>query len=151
MVSKGTHRARAVEWNLGVAKTGKEQIAVRFQITAGADEGLYVVWYGYFNSPENAKRSMQSLRYCGWKGSDIFALDGLDANEVEIVVEWEVHEGTTRAKVRWVNEIGGAPVLSKPMSDGQRAAFAARMKGLALTMPAEPAPKHDDYPRDWDQ
>jgi hypothetical protein len=97
MVGKGAHRARAVEWNLGVAGTGKEQVAVRFQVVAGPDEGLYVAWYGYFNTPENAKRSMASLRHCGWRGNDILDLTGLDANEVEIVVEHDAHEGTTRA------------------------------------------------------
>jgi len=150
MIKAGTFRARAVEGDLGIAQTGKEQVHIKFCITSGPDEGQHVIWFGYFNSPENAKRTLESLRFCGWAGTDISDLTGIDANEVEVVVEQEEYNGKTRAKVRWINEIGGGPSVSKRMTDVQRQAFAARMKGLAMaTRPTEP--KKRDYPDEWDK
>src|SRR4051794_18119735 len=106
MLKAGTYRARGVESDLGIAQTGKEQVFVKFAITSGPEEGQHVTWFGYFNTPENAKRTIESLRTCGWTGTDITELTGIDANEVELVVEHEEYNGKTRAKVRWINEIG---------------------------------------------
>ena len=47
----------------------------------------------------------------------------------------------TRTKVKWINRVGGAARVAKPMDDGQRKAFAARMKGVAMmSRPGAAAP-----------
>src|SRR5262249_11788611 len=118
----------------GLSGTGKEQVAVRFRMTEGEHEGKTVLWYSYFNTQENATRTLNSLRACGWIGDDLSDLQGIENNEVEIVLEVEEYEGKTRTKVRWVNAMGGGPILTKRMSDAEKKAFSARMKGLAVAL-----------------
>jgi hypothetical protein len=137
----GKYRARAVESGLGKASTGTEQVAVKFQLL---DENLSIVWYGYF-SDKTYERTVESLRSCGWKGSDPteldnFATSGLGAEEVELVIEQETSidqsggQGT-RARVRWVNKPGAGGIgLKAKMEPDEAKSFAARMKAKILAM-----------------
>lgn len=125
--NKRTYRAKAREWGLGETGTGKEQVAVEFTIlTEGATEqGL--VWYGYFTEA-TLERTIESLRHMGWKGDDPSdGLPGLDANEVDIVVENEEFEGRTYAKVQWVNRPGGLAIKA-PLAPEKAKAFGAAMR-----------------------
>lgn len=125
--NKRIYRARAKTWGLGETGTGKEQVAVEFNVlTEGAaDQGL--VWYGYFTDA-TLERTVESLRYMGWKGEDPSdGLPGLDANEVELVVEDEEFEGRTYAKVQWVNKPGGL-ALKAPLTGEKAKAFGAAMR-----------------------
>lgn len=124
-VPQGKYIARAKAWGFGVAGTGTEQIGVSFEITEGDYAGKRVGWYGFFNSEENAKRAMRSMRTCGWDGQGpVTEADGLDTNDVEIVVEEDSYQGETKSKVAWVNAIG---VALKPMSEEQQQALNARL------------------------
>lgn len=147
MLTPGTYRARAIDGDFGLSSKNTEQIAVRFQVTDGPNEGATLTWYGFFNTPENAKRAMESLRRCGWRTDDVTDLAGLGEKEVEVVVEEEEYQGKKRLKVRWINDLGGGPTLSRPMDDAHRRAFAARMKGLAMAV----KPKDKGYPVEWDK
>jgi len=121
----GTYKARAKAWGFGLAKTGTEQIGVSFEVAEGPCMGQRAPWYGFFNSEENAKRAMSAMRRCGWDGTGpVTEAQGLDKNDVEIVVEEEEYGGEKRTKVAWVNAIG---VALNPMPDSYKAEFNKRM------------------------
>lgn len=143
-------KARAVEVLLGnSANKGTPQIAVIFVVTEGEHGGDRIPWTGYFTE-KTSERTIESLQACGWTGDDISvfaadkdtlpALNGLDRNEIELVLEGERYNGDnanyrdrvfTRAK--WVNRIGGgggSVNVENAMSKGDAQAFAQKIKGL---------------------
>ena len=95
---------------------------------------------------------------------------GLDRNQVELVVEHEVYNGTKRARVKWINKPGGGGgfVMKHQMTDAQKKALSQKMKGLIVTLrkeegaaaaprttppaqPTQPGPRPPrSYPEDWD-
>ena len=123
-------QGRAREWALGHSKNGTEQIAVLFDYIDSNGEASTITWFGYF-SEAACDRTIEALRYCGWEGDDFGRLDGLDKNEVELVIENETYEGKSHLKVQWVNRLA-ALALKAPMDQNQVAAFAARMRGKAV-------------------
>lgn len=143
MIQAGTYIAHATQWELGLTKEGREQICVQFEILEGDYAGYTLNWFGYFTD-KTTERTIQSLRYCGWKGDDLQNLDadGMGTLQVQIVVEMEEategkSAGKTFPKVRWVNRLGGGgPIkLERPMDTNQKRMFAARMKLHAKAVP----------------
>lgn len=131
MLKAGTYNAKGVRAQLGLTQNGKEQVAVELAIIDEGDcFGQRITWYGYFTE-RTTERTLDSLRHLGWAGDDLFNLDGVDQNEVSIVVEEEEYDGKTRLKVQWVNAKGGL-ALQRPMDDAQAQAFAHRMRGEVL-------------------
>ena len=132
MITEGKYLARARDWALSLTSTNKEQIGVAFEILQGEFAGQYLTWYGFFTDA-TFERTLESLRACGWLGSDLAEIDGLDTNDVQIVVEHEVSEkdGNTYPKVRWVNKLRGV-ALKNQLDAHQAKTFAARMKGHIL-------------------
>lgn len=137
--NKRIFAAKAKSWGLGEAGTGKEQVAVEFEtLTEGADVKS-ITWFGYFT--ENTwERTIESLRYCGWKGEDLSDLSGLDANEVDLVIEDEEYQGNTYAKVQWVNRRGGL-ALKAPLTVERAKSFAASMKDKIKALEASKGQK----------
>lgn len=137
MTTEGKHIARAVEWGLGTASTGTEQIAVLFDILQGPDAGERITWYGFFTE-KTWERTVESLRACGWTGSDLSVLDGLDANDVQLVVENEQNDqGQIYPRVRWVNKVGGGLGLKQQLEPAAARTFAQRMRGQILAFDQE--------------
>lgn len=136
MIPIGTYRARGTEAVLAETKNGDPQIAIDFVITQGEHEGQHLMWRGFFTE-KTTNRTIESLEHCGWSGTDLTDLSGIDTNEVDLVVEHEeftdqeTGETRTSAKVRWVNAIGGISRLN-PMEAATGKAFAAKMKGHIL-------------------
>lgn len=141
MISEGRHNAVAVPVEtdsgsvyaqFGVTNNGKNQVVVNFEILDGEDAGQTIAWFGYFATEKNAKKTIESLRNCGFKGDDLAACgDQVLDQRVSLVVEHEEYEGKVKAKVAWVNSSGGGGFrLEKPMADGDRRKFAASMKNL---------------------
>lgn len=152
---QGTFKARAREWALGHSKNGNEQVAVLFEITQGEHAGKSVTWFGSFTDA-TTERTLDSLRHCGWTGDNFAELNGLDANEVEIVVDEDDYEGKRRTKVQWVNRPSRL-AMREQMSAQQASAFAAKMRGRALQhrqkygaqpAPTAAAPRTPSKPRD---
>lgn len=158
MITKaGTYKAKAFEAMLGKsAKKGTPFVGVKFRVTEGEFAGQTVKWEGYLSETLGgrskktpAERTIESLQYCGWSGDDLSifasgALQGIDTNEVELVVEMEQYEdnqtGETREspKVQWVNRPGGGVQFAGEAVDAATAkAFGARFRGLALKLKAE--------------
>lgn len=157
IIEAGTYRAKAVEGALGETSTGKEQVAVVFDLL---DAGQKITWYGYFTD-KTLESTFRALRTAGWTGQDLSDLSTLsreDVPEVHLVVEHEDDkEGQPRARVRWVNSTGGMGLKSALAPDKAKA-FAARMRGAvasfdrnagpALKAPATPAVKPKASTRD---
>lgn len=132
MLDRGTYKARAYDAALGVSSKGTEQIAVAFRVTEGDYAGQSITYYGFF-SEKTVDRTLESLRHMGWTGDDLTSLDGIDANEVEIVVDHEEdQQGEMRARVRWVNKPGSGLAMKERMSPQAAKAFAAKMKAKAI-------------------
>jgi hypothetical protein len=146
VISIGTHRAIAQSIQFGFAgQDDKEQVVIEFRLTNGDDPdfGHSISYFGFFTD-KTIKRTIESLRYCGWKGDDlaelpVLAETGMLPDEVDLVVDHEEYEGNVRAKVKWVNRPGGGRVeLAKPMEPTSLAAFSARMKGSIKAAEAAP-------------
>jgi hypothetical protein len=137
MIAKGTYRAMPVGAALGKTGTGKEQIAIMFEL---ADEsGQRIPWYGYFTDA-TFDRTIESLRHLGWQGADLgdFA-QGLPESvnqEVEIVIDHEAdQEGVERARVRWINSGRGIAVKER-LDDQAARSFGARMRSRVAALQA---------------
>lgn len=140
LIPAGTYMAKAVEWDFGTSGTGKEQVAVLFAIADGEHQGTRLTWYGYFHEQAARERSFKALRAAGWTGKDLFALEGMGTLDAQIVVEHDSYQGKVRAKIAWVNSVVGL-ALNKRMSEGEKRAFAAKMRGELLAFNAKaPAP-----------
>lgn len=130
-VKEGNYTARAVPQKtedgpkyaqLGLSKnSGTKQVLMMFQIESGPFKGETLPWFGYFTK-DAAKRTVESLRLCGLKGQDIFAVESqrLD-NKVSITVEVGEYEGKTRSRVAWVNDPNYVMQIDlQPMVDDSR-------------------------------
>lgn len=138
----GTHRARAKEWGLGYSDTGKEQIAVLFQIADGPHNGKHIHWYGYFTD-ETLDQTLMSMRHCGWASESLAELDTLGDNDVMLVIEDEEYQGKWRSRVRWVNRVPKLALKSQ-MNMQQASDFAQKLRGKTVASKqkygAQPAP-----------
>lgn len=126
----------------GESSKGTSQAVVNFEILDGECAGRRIVWFGYF-SEKTVTRTVESLRYCGFKGDDLAALltQTLD-QEVQLVIQHEDYQGTTSAKVAWVNRAGGGGFkLKEPMQKAGLQRFAAMMKNSVKAIPEAPGPK----------
>lgn len=134
---KRAYLAKAKSWGLGESSTGKPQISVEFDILTDGADLQSIVWRSYFTE-DTWQRTVESLRHCGWEGSDVSSVTGLDANEVELVIEDEEYNGKTFPKVRWVNKPGGLAIKA-PLTGDKLKAFSAVMQERIKSM--GPAPK----------
>jgi hypothetical protein len=130
----GTWVAKAIDAQLGFAQTGTEQVAVLFEIREGEQKGQRMTWFGFFTE-RAAERTLESLRNAGWQSDDLSDLSTVGSRDCQIVVEEETDQnGQPRDRVRWVNSLGpGRVQLKQEMSADQKRAFAARMRGLAVS------------------
>ena len=132
--NKRFYKAKAKQWALAESSTGKEQVAVLFEILTPDAAEKHLTWYGFFTEA-TADRTIESLRYCGWQGDDLLDLTGLDTNEVELVVEDEEYEGKINVRVQWINRVA-ALSLKVPLTGDKAKAFAAAMKGKIRALDA---------------
>lgn len=154
MIEKaGTYTARASEVMLGTSKEkGTPFVGVMFTVTGGEYAGQKVKWEGWLTE-RTAERTIESLQHCGWTGDDLSeltkGLQGLDQNEVELVVEMEPYDGPDDAKrgksypkVKWVNRAGSGPRFAgEAMNVAQVAAFGKQFRGLAMALKAKSGQK----------
>lgn len=105
------------------------QVLVYFEILEGPHTGVIVPWFGYFTK-KTYERTLQSLRYCGMRGSDLSTLNEQDLDQVvQIAVEHNEYNDRIMPRVAWVNRLGSGTVkLNNPMSKSDLRAFAAQMR-----------------------
>lgn len=134
-------------------KTGNEEIRVLCEIVDEGDaKGALRTWRGYFTEG-TAERTVESLRYMGWKGDDITNIVLEKGVKFQIVIKHEEYEGKIQEKVAWINRLQSVYV-GQPMDDARKRSFAQRMKGLVLatrngersTPNAKPAANDDSFP-----
>lgn len=148
MITNGTYRARATgACVLGTsANKGTPFLEFYLKVLEGEHAGALVRWTGYFTE-NTSERTIQALLLCGWQGEDPSefedgTLHGLDANEVDIVVEieeYENKEGETKhaARVQWINRPGGYLNVENAMNNEAAKSFGERMRGLVVAMKAK--------------
>lgn len=146
LIPKGTYEATAyivdteefgqTYVQFGESKNkGTPQVVVNFELVGESEHaGRRIAWIGYF-PPDNqdvSRRTVESLRYCGFFGVDLaLAVTQKLDQKVQIVIDHEQYDGKTRAKVQWVNRAGGGAYrLTDGMSKGALTRFAAQMKGI---------------------
>lgn len=126
----------------GRSKNGNAQVLIHFEIIEEGNDhaGVVLPWFGSF-AKGAYKRTLESLRYCGWRGTDVSDLGALDQT-VTVQVEHNEVEGEngpkTYARVAWVNRpgMGGGRVkLQAPMDATQLRMFAASLKDEAARIP----------------
>lgn len=133
-INKRYVRSKAKEWVLGESENGKPHIAISFHIEDPLDGVKKFVGYRGFFTDLTTERTIESLRYLGFEGDDLAKLEGLDKNEVELVIEDEEYtkEGdeqpTLFTRVQWINQIRGPSVKTK-LEGEKLSSFAAQMKG----------------------
>jgi len=129
MLPEGTFAAVARGATLSESENKKTpQVVVSFEITTAEHAGTTINWFGFLTD-KTTERTIESLRYAGWKGSDLSDLSDLSKSDtpiVELVIEHEEYEGKTRPKVQWVNRVGRA---GKALPAEQAKALAAKMRG----------------------
>lgn len=137
MIAEGKYRGRGVQGTGAMGKTenGHPQVAVEFDFLDVP--GTRMPWYGNFSETcvgEEQKPiyqiTLESLYHCGWISGDLNNLDGLDRNEVTLVVKHETYQGKTRAKIAWVNKAG--MLIKNAMPENELKSFAAKMKGASM-------------------
>lgn len=113
----GEDGMRTVRW--GLSSNRNAQVLVYFKIIRGPRAGDVLPWFGSL-SKDAYERTMQSLRYCGWKSARTADLERepLD-QEVEIEVGHNDWDGKSYARVDWVNPPGGAAISLKTPLVGQ--------------------------------
>lgn len=122
---------REIRW--GRAKSGAEQIALTFALVdqSGAPTSSTMEWVGGFGTDQSANITIKSLRACGWSGDDLFELDGIGANVVELDVAWEDYQGERRLRIKWINTPGSGRLMFRDALDERsKRALGARLKGL---------------------
>lgn len=144
MIESGNYTARALRANLAT-KGAKNTPLVA--VTFSVPEHGTIEWDGWLTEAA-VDRTFEALRYCGWVGDDVRDLSGIEANEVEIVVELEEFQGRTHPRVKWVNALGGRSSGSL-LSPETAAAIAAGLKGKAIASRKAPgaAPRPASKPK----
>ncbi len=140
-MNEGQYKARATEVMLGKSKEkGTPFVGVLFKIVEGPHEGETLKWDGWLTD-KTAERTIEALQICGWKGDDLSELskgmNGVDGNEVTLVVEMETFDGREYPRVKWVNRSGSRKLQGTTMDVAEAAAFGARFKGLAMATRAK--------------
>ncbi len=140
MIAEGKYRGRGVPGTgvMGKTEKGMPQVGVEFELLDFP--GQRMTWYGNFSETtvgEDQKPiyqiTLESLYHCGWISGDLQNLDGLDQNEVTLVVKHEEYNGKTRAKIAWVNKSGGGIAMKNAIPQNELAAFSAKMRGASLS------------------
>lgn len=158
LIPEGIYKARATtNWALSETSKGTPYAHVEFEILNGAAKGRTIT-KDFFFSEKAWKKSVESLRACGWQGDDVSNLAGVERNEVVCKV---VHELVTdkdgaprtddeghaiyRNTIAWVGEDRTKPMEASKLSSF-RELMRARLRGQADAAPLQATGTDDDLP-----
>ena len=122
---------------------GKKQVSAHFKLLAHP-EAFPVPWYGSFSGETLGKkgktvaeRTVESLRYMGFKGNDFLELERQPLNQiVSVQVEHNEWEGKVSLRVAWVNMPGGGVVkIKNPLPQDELRQFAGLMRNSLDKVP----------------
>lgn len=102
-VRPGTYRAKVTDHTIGESKSGTPYVMATFSL----DNNEQIRWYGYL-SEKAANRTLKALVTLGFTGNDPVQLADMDQGNmlpirVSIVVEEEMFDGKTNARVKYIN------------------------------------------------
>lgn len=123
----------------GVSAQGREQIAVRIEVTEGPLAGEVLFWTGSFANTDAVEITVRGLRDLGARldGGRITDLVGLGSRVTNATVREEEWDG----KKTWKVQIGGGNFRFKNELDaGGLAALEARLRG-GIVAAAQKAPQ----------
>lgn len=131
MIQPGTYIAKVVSHAISETKGGDPQAAITFSFTEAGKIQHSLTYFGSFK--EKARPfTIKALLACGLKGNNPAGPLEI-GKEVSIVVENEEgQDGKIRAKIRWVNQLGGVKNVINPdaalakLAALEGAVFAAR-------------------------
>lgn len=123
---KGKFNGKGITGMLIESSKGTPGVAVELAILNEGAEFSTLTWDGWLTD-DAAERTIEALRHLGWKGTDLSNLEGIDANEVELVVDEVIWEGKTQTKVKFINAKGGLSFRT-PLAPEKAKSFAEQMK-----------------------
>lgn len=123
----GTVNAELVEYDLGTADSGTDQIAVLFRLTEEPWVGREFTYYGPFTKA-SFPFTCEALKAMGWRGEDFMSLrdDLKRGNKVRLVLEVETWEGVERPRIKFVNAAGLR--IKNPMTASRRKALGSTLQ-----------------------
>lgn len=126
-VPAGIHKGRGTMGiQYGTTTNGHDQIVIDLALSElGETVSTFLIF-----SDAAAPYAIERLRAMGWIGDDLSDLTGIDQNEVDVEVKYEMYDGKERMRVQILTG-GGRVVLQNTMDDKGKKAFAAKFKGLA--------------------
>ena len=151
IIKPGKYTAKIVDYGIGETKAGNPQAAVVFEFKDDQERKWSLSWFGHFTE-KTIEKTLDALLVCGLHGNDVGAIasgpegGALDmSRDVSITVEHETDDkGKTRAKVRWVNRVGGNSF--KRMEQSQAVAKLGNLKGAVLARRQETGIQDDAEP-----
>lgn len=156
LIPEGIYHARATSnWTLSETSKGTPYIRLEFDLLDGAARGQKIA-RDFFLSDKTWKKTVGSLRVCGWVGDDVSNLTGIENNEVVVKVVHEMitdrqgapvcdNEGNARYRhaIAWV----GKDRAPKPMETAKKSAFMELMKARLQSQGSPVSrPVDDDLP-----
>lgn len=143
MMDEGKYKATITTAELSESKSGKPQVYVSFE----TEEGDLISFYGGLEGAGAVKFTATQLKNAGLPDMDLDQLHTLVGNEVQIVVVHETWEesdggdGQTRAKVKFINSLGG---FYNPLPEAKKKSVAATFKAMAAQMGIKSNAKAED-------
>ncbi len=132
----------------GKTNSGKTFVLLNFEILDGPSAGKTISWRGFFTTEKAEKRTVESLRYCGFRGEELSAASAQELDqEVSIAIDHEEYEGKVRDRVKWVNRPGGRGYKLKeqlPGADLKKLSSSLKLK--VKDIPEEPGKKAERLP-----
>jgi hypothetical protein len=139
-IPAGVYRGKGIAGTeqFGQTSNGNDQIVLDLMLL---DTGEKVSTFLVF-SDKSAPYSIDRLKALGWSNGQLDNLDGIDLNEVDVEVKYEMYQGQEKMKVQILT--GGGVVLKDKLDDKGKRAFAAKYaalaKGSAAPQASRPAP-----------
>lgn len=160
MIAIGKYRAVVEASCINMTSTGKDQLCVTFRILPDNNHaGESIMAYLYFTD-KALDKTRESLTTLGWdpagNGWDVGQLherSTLVGNEAMITVEHETYDGTTRARIAWINPPSGGFEMPNRLDDSGLSSLTNKLRqkdGISGDMPIAPkkevAVDMDDVP-----
>lgn len=126
-LAAGYYKGRAVKDSAqyGYAKEGGEQISIELQLDVGQTVTTILSFSG-----GAIPYSIERLKALGWDGSN--ELNGIERNEVDVQIKYELKPGTNDEQMRAeIKTTGGRFSFKTPMNDQQRRGFMANLANTA--------------------
>lgn len=143
----GYYRGRGVAGSEqhGYANSGGEQISVDLEVQISDQEVVRLTTILAFAGKAGAY-SIERLKALGWDGSN--ELRGIDRNEVDVEIKYEIPPGKTDEVMRVEIKTGdGRFKFAKPMGDAEKRGFMAALSKQAAQLGGGSAPTNGARPR----